>query len=75
MKFDTEVPTCREGVFVPVPFAGPKEIVQVIQKAESLGYNAVWATDFITPTKGYGIPDAQPPNWYEPLISLAYAAA
>lgn len=75
MIFDIEVPTCREGVFVPTSFAGPKEIAEVIQKAERLGFNAVWGTDFVTPTKGFGVPDTEPPNWYEPLISLAYAAA
>ena len=75
MKFDIEIPTSREEVFVPHPFAGPPEIVQIIQMAERLGYNAVWGTDFVTPTKGMGIPGIQSPNWYEILISLAYAAA
>ena len=75
MKIDVEVPTCREGVFVPTSFAGPKEIIGMIQRAEHLGFDAVWGTDFITPTKSYGIPDTQPPNWYEPLICLAHAAA
>ena len=75
MIFDMEVPTCREGVFVPTSFAGPKEIAAVIQRAEELGFNAVWGTDFITPTESFGVPDADPPNWYEPLITLAYVAA
>ncbi len=75
MKFDIEIPTCREGVFVPVPFTGPKGIVQTIQFAEELGYDAVWGTDFINPVPSMGIPDSQPPNWYEILITLAYAAA
>ena len=35
----------------------------------------MWGTDFITPTKGMGIPDTHPPSWYELLISLAYVAA
>ena len=37
MKIDVEVPTCREGVFVPTSFAGPKEIIGMIQRAEHLG--------------------------------------
>jgi probable F420-dependent oxidoreductase len=75
MKFDVEIPTCREGVFVPVGFGGPEDIVRTTLEAERLGYNAVWATDFLTPTPDYGVPDAKPPNWYEPLISLAFCAA
>ena len=75
MIFDTEFPTCREGVFVPVPFATPEQIVETVVTAEQLGYNAVWGTDFVTPTACYNIPDAAEPNWYEPLITLAYCAA
>ena len=75
MKFDIEFPTCREGVFVPVPFAEPEQIVHTVERAEALGYHAVWGTDFIAPTPCYRIPDAEPPNWYEPLITLAYCAA
>ncbi len=75
MIFDTEFPTCREGVFVPVPFATAEQIVDIVVEAERLGYNAVWGTDFVTPTACYNVPDAAEPNWYEPLITLAYCAA
>ncbi len=75
MKFDVEIPTCREGVFVPARFAGPEQIVDLVKHAEALGYHAVWATDFVTPSAGFGVPDAEPPSWYEPLVTLAYAAA
>jgi probable F420-dependent oxidoreductase len=75
MKFDIEIPTCREGVFVPIGFAGPDDIVKTVEEAERLGFDAVWATDFLTPTPEYRIPDASPPNWYEPMIALAYCAA
>ena len=60
---------------MPAPFASPRQIAQVIQKAEQLGFNAVWGNDLITPTPGFKIADSQPPNWYEPLITLSYAAA
>lgn len=75
MKIDTEFPNAREGVFVPPGFATPDQIVEVVQFAEDLGYNALWATDFITPTPMYGIPAGEKPDWYEPLISIAYCAA
>ena len=74
LRFDIEIPTCREGIFVPVRFAGPEGIAQTVLRAEEWGFNAVWATDFLNPTPGFGIPEEQPPNWYEPLISLAALA-
>ena len=75
MKFDAEFPNCREGVFVPPGFATPDEIVEVVKFAEALGYHALWATDFITPTESYGIPAGEKPDWYEPLITIAFCAA
>ena len=69
--YDVEIPTCREGIFVPVSFTGPEGITQTVRHAESLGYDAVWATDFINPTPSFEIPEEQPPSWYEPIVALA----
>ena len=71
VRVDVEIPTCREGIFVPVPFTGPEGIMQTVVRAEQWGFNAVWATDFLNPTSSFGIPEEEPPSWYEPLISLA----
>ncbi len=73
--FDTEFPTCREGVFVPPGFATPEEIAGVVKLCEDLGYHAVWGTDFVTPTPGYGVPEGERPDWYEPLATIAFCAA
>jgi probable F420-dependent oxidoreductase len=75
MKFDAEFPNCREGVFVPPNFAEPREIVEVVQFAEGLGYDALWATDFLAPTPEYGMPEDEKPNWYEPLATIAFCLA
>ena len=75
VRFDIEIPTCREGVFVPCGFAAPDEIIECVRLAERLGYEAVWATDFLTPTPESGVRAAERPSWYEPMITLAYAAA
>ena len=72
MKFDAEFPNCREGVFVPPNFAEPREIVEVVQFAEGLGYDALWATDFLAPTPEYGMPEDEKPNWYEPDVNQTY---
>jgi len=74
MKFGIGIPTCREGLNHPAPFAGPDEIVKLAQMAERLGYYAVWGNDHMVPP-----PDAlnrypKPPNFYEALISLSYVS-
>ena len=74
-RFDIEIPTCREGVFVPCGFADPDEIIECVKLAERLGYEAVWATDFLSPVPEAGVRTGERPSWYEPMITLAYAAA
>ena len=75
LQFDVLMPNCREGMFAPTPYAGPEEIVRATKLAEDLGYDAVWAADFLSRTPDFPSYDGDPPNWYEPLISLSYAAA
>lgn len=75
LQFDVLMPNCREGMFAPAPYAGPKEIVQATKLAEEQGYDAVWAADFLSRTPDHPSSDGGPPSWYEPLISLSYAAA
>ncbi len=75
MKFGIGIPTCREGVFYPAPFADANDIAETALLAEKLGFDSVWGTDWITPTPRRNIPDKEPPNWYDLLISLAYCAA
>jgi len=75
VKFGVGIPTCREGMFYPVPFAGTQDIVKLTQLADQLGYDSVWGTDFINPVSQMKLPDSAKPNWYELLITLAYLAA
>ena len=75
LRFDVEIPTCREGIFVPAPFGGAEDIARTVIDAEKWGFHAVWATDFLNPTPSFGIPDGEePPRWYEPLVTLAALA-
>jgi len=75
LVFDVELPNAREGVSVPVGFGSPANIAKIAVEAERLGYDALWTNDFITPTPCYRIPDVGAPNWYEPIVTLAYCAA
>lgn len=75
MEFSISIPTCREGLSLELPFASPEDVVRISQKAETLGYHSVWGNDHITPP-AYVREDYQtPPQWFEPLITLAYIAA
>lgn len=75
MRFGVGIPTCREGIFYPMPFAGPQEIVQATQLAEKLGYDSVWGTEFINPSPMMKLEEGKKPNFYDLMISLSYLAA
>ncbi len=75
MEFGIGIPTCREGVFYPMPFAGPQDIVKLTRLAERLGFFSAWGTDFINPVPPMGFPEGAKPNWYEIIVTLSYLAA
>lgn len=75
MKFSVCLSTGFEGVMYPIPFAGPEDFIAQAQLCERLGYHSVWGNDHVT-TQDYVrklYPDT-PPNFYEPLITLAAIA-
>ena len=69
------LPTCMEGMMYPVPFATPDDLVRIAQHAERLGYHAVWGNDHMTTQRYVRQAFAQPPQFWEPLITYAYLAA
>jgi probable F420-dependent oxidoreductase len=75
MKFSLSIPTCREGLSLELPFAGPEDVVRLSQRAEYLGYHSVWGNDHITPPAYVREDYEESPQWFEPLITLAYVAA
>lgn len=75
MKFDVSIPNGREGMSAPVGSTRVADITSAAVLAEKLGFHGIWATDFLTPTADYKIPDAGTPNWFEPIVTLAYCAA
>lgn len=74
MKFGIGIPTCREGLSLPAPFANLSQVIKLTKMAEKLGYDSVWADDHIMVTPGMKLPYKEAPNWYDPLISLAGCA-
>lgn len=75
MRFSYGLPTCMEGMMYPVPFATPKQIVELAQHAEELGYHSVWGNDHMTTQRYVREEYEKPPNFWEILITLSYIAA
>jgi len=74
MKFGIGIPNAREGVFYPPGFCNARQLVELTQLAESLGYDSIWATDFMSPVAEIGIPAGRNPAWYELMVTLSYLA-
>ena len=51
MIFSIALPTCTEGLTYPVPFCSVENLVQIAQRAESLGYHSVWGNDHMVTQK------------------------
>ena len=75
MRFGVSIPTCREGLNLPLPFSSIEETVQLACDAEALGFDSAWGNDHITAPAYVRADYADPPRFYEPLIVFAAAAA
>jgi len=75
MKFSVAIPTCKEGLSMPLPFADPEDAIRLSVEAERLGYHSVWGNDHITPPQYVREAYDRPPNWYEVLITLSFVGA
>lgn len=75
MDFTVSIPTCKEGLSMPLPFADLSDVVRISQAAERLGYHSVWGNDHITAPRYVREAHADPPRFFEPLITLAHVAA
>jgi probable F420-dependent oxidoreductase len=75
MDYTVSIPTCKEGLSMPLPFADLDDVVRISQAAERLGYHSVWGNDHITAPRYVREAHATPPRFFEPLITLAYVAA
>lgn len=75
MKFSVALHTAYEGLGYPVGFIGDATtFAHLAQAAESLGYDAVWANDHLVTPRFLQCGVDGPPNFYEPLITLATVA-
>ena len=75
MRFGVHIPTCIEGMMYPVPFAKPSDILPAALLCEALGFDSVWGNDHMTTQRYVQQEFADPPNFFEPLITFSYCAA
>jgi len=75
MKFGVHIPTCIEGMMYPVPFARPADILPTARLCEEFGFDSVWGNDHMTTQRYVQREFADPPNFFEPLVTFSYCAA
>lgn len=75
MKFGVEIPTCTAGMMHPARFATMKEVIDVAVEAEQLGYHDVGGNDHLSTMDFVRAAWAEPPDYFEPLVTLAGVAA
>lgn len=75
MIISAGLPTCMEGMMYPVPFASANDLLRIAACAENSGYHSVWGNDHMTTQQYVRDGFADPPNFYEILITLSFIAA
>ena len=74
MKFGFPIPNCREGRDNLTGCIGPQELIELAQECERLGFDAVWANDYLTTPKVSVQRFDPPPSWYESMLTLCAIA-
>jgi len=69
MKFGIGLITGYEGLVYPIPFASPKQLVEMVKRAEDLGYDSVWPNDHMTIQRYVAAKEKVPPNHYESIVT------
>jgi probable F420-dependent oxidoreductase len=75
VTFGVALPNCTEGLCYPTGFTSPEIVIRMAQSAEELGFGSVWCNDHFTTQQYVRARWPDPPNYYEPLITLTAVAA
>lgn len=75
VKFGVALPNCTEGLCYPTGFTSPEIVIRMAQSAEQLGFDSVWCNDHFTTQQYVRERWPEPPNYYEPLITLTAVAS
>ena len=74
MRFGVSLPTCKEGLNLPLPFCTADELLDLIVLSDELGYDSAWGNDHITAPAYVREHYEDPPRFYEPIVVFAAAA-
>jgi probable F420-dependent oxidoreductase len=74
MRFGIEIPTCTAGMMHPARFATITDVVDTAVEAEQLGFHDVGGNDHLSTMRFVRDAWPEPPDYYEPLVTLAAIA-
>jgi probable F420-dependent oxidoreductase len=74
MRFGIEIPTCTAGMMHPARFATITDVVDTAVEAEQLGFHDVGGNDHLSTMQFVRDAWPEPPDYYEPLVTLAAIA-
>ena len=74
MKFGVSLPTCKEGLNLPLPFCTADELMDLFVLADELGYDSAWGNDHITAPAYVREHYKGVPRFFELLMVFAAAA-
>jgi probable F420-dependent oxidoreductase len=75
MRFGVALPTSVEGMANPIRFADHNGILRLAIDAEKFGYDSVLVNDHLSTMPYVREKYADPPRFYEPLITLTHVAS
>jgi probable F420-dependent oxidoreductase len=75
VKFGVELPTATSGMMHPVPFQAVADLADLAVEAEQLGYHDAGGNDHLSTMQFVRDAWPTPPDYYEPLVTLANIAA
>jgi probable F420-dependent oxidoreductase len=75
MRIGVSLPTCKEGLNLPLPFCDAERLLELFVLADTLGYESAWGNDHITAPAYVRDDYDAPPRFHEPLIMFAAASS
>lgn len=75
IKISTGLPNCREGRQNLIGSVSLHGMQRTAQLAEELGFYALWPNEFIATDAAVSKRYAEPPNLYDTIVTMTYAAA
>lgn len=75
VKISASLPNCREGRINPIGSVHLDWMLRTARLADELGYYSVWLNEFLVTEPRVAGLYADPPSLFDPIVTMAYAAA